>query len=75
MPRKNWWNVNPPRPATLCCNDFWQAMQTGTDNEGYGSLVSYYGRAFHIGSGNLPEIAMCPWCGGKPTAPPEHADY
>ena len=63
-----WWKCQPPRPPSLCCNPFWQAMQTGTDNESYGALVAYWDGEFHIGC-NLPAITACPWCGGSPKAP------
>lgn len=65
---KPWWKTSE-RPATLCCNDFWHAMSSGTDNEGYGALVHYYGGDFQIGNG-MPEVEFCPWCGKKPAAPP-----
>ena len=73
MTTRKWWAQNPPRPANLCCDDFWQAMQVRTDNEGYGSLISFWDGEFHIG-GNLPSISVCPWCGSTPKPPARSAE-
>lgn len=54
--------------AASCCDDFKRAQNSGTDNEGYGRLLSNLGRdqvaadRWSIGS-NLPNIKFCPWCG------------
>ena len=41
------------------CQAMKDARESGTDNEGYSSLI----KGKHIGSG-LPDIEFCPWCGG-----------
>lgn len=41
------------------CQSMKNAQESGTDNEGYSSLI----KGKHIGSG-LPDIEFCPWCGG-----------
>jgi len=53
----------------FCCSSFEHATRSGTDNEGYGSLL--YTPDFDritgiwmIGCG-LPDISFCPWCGKK----------
>jgi hypothetical protein len=50
-----------------CCSDFGRAQQSGTDNEGYGRLIMTYpdDPDAYIGSGGLPTINYCPWCGKK----------
>ncbi len=44
-----------------CCDDFKRAQGYGTDNEGYGSLLSQYNGEWNIGCG-LSSITVCPWC-------------
>lgn len=53
-----------PRDETCKCSDFEAAQDSGTDNEGYGPLLSCPWEAWRIGS-DLPDINFCPWC-GKP---------
>ncbi len=46
-----------------CCANFAHAQEDGTDNEGWGKLIDYYGaNDANIGS-DLPPIKFCPWCG------------
>lgn len=48
-----------------CCSTMLKAQESGTDNEGYGRLVSDYGDwSWHMGCG-LPEFNYCPWCGNS----------
>lgn len=53
----------------VCCTAFADAMQSGTDNEGYAELiyiVSYDGDTLTWVMGTqLPEPAYCPWCGSS----------
>lgn len=47
----------------ICCDNFDKAMESGTDNEGWGRLIRPLDDGtFKIGS-DLPDIAYCPWCG------------
>ena len=41
-----------------CCEAMEAARQSGSDNEGFGPLVT----GLRIGM-DLPEIRFCPWCG------------
>ena len=52
-----------------CCEDMEKARQCGTDNEGFGPLVT----GLRIGM-ELPEIRFCPWCGICTFPKPETAD-
>lgn len=56
--------------ATPCCLEFQNAQQTGTDNEGYGRLISDYGRngEYMIGC-DLAPMNYCPWCGADISLP------
>lgn len=45
----------------VCCDDFFNAMQVGTDNEGYGCLINYYDNKFEIGT--VGNFKFCPFCG------------
>lgn len=45
-----------------CCRAFDRAQQTGTDNEGYGRLITIDGEIAMIGS-EMPPVDYCPWCG------------
>lgn len=49
------WKKAPPTP---CCEDWQNALTSGTDNEGYGPLII----SDTIGVG-LPPVKFCPWCG------------
>ena len=49
-----------------CCDDFAEAFQSGTDNEGYGSLMDGYDGIITAGSIER-RIKFCPWC-GRPTS-------
>jgi hypothetical protein len=51
-----------------CCNFMRHAQQSGTDNEGYGALVNYFGGSYSIGS--FTSFEFCPWC-GKPVSNPK----
>ncbi len=53
----------PERQATICCQRFADALEKGTDNEGYGSLISYEHGGVWTVSDELPPIKHCPWCG------------
>ena len=44
------------------CQAFKAAQLGGTDNEGYGRLVRWFGDGWQIGC-DLPTINYCPWCG------------
>ena len=48
----------------VCCQQFADAMQAGTDNEGYGSLIYIVddSLAWALGDG-LQRPHHCPWCG------------
>lgn len=47
----------------FCCENFKQAGQSGTDNEGYGPLLREApDGAYEIGC-DLLSIRFCPWCG------------
>jgi len=49
-----------------CCADWANAHESGTDNEGYGALIYYLDKGKPaIGSGGLPFVRFCPWCGAK----------
>ena len=47
-----------------CCSEFEKAIERGTDNEGYGNLISFVSGEWLIGYG-LDSISYCPWCGKK----------
>lgn len=47
--------------AIVCCQKFADALENGTDNEGYGSLITYLQGVWHV-SDELPPIKYCPWC-------------
>lgn len=48
---------------TVCCSDFAAATERGTDNEGYGAVISPWdGDSWMIGSYLSPAV-YCPWCG------------
>ena len=49
----------------ICCDSFADAMQAGTDNEGYGALLRPDGDRFSVGSSELQHIRFCPWCGAN----------
>jgi hypothetical protein len=42
-----------------CCETWAKAHESGTDNEGYGSLIA---EGLRIGY-ELPPVRFCPWCG------------
>ena len=46
----------------VCCKEFRDAMQEGTDNEGYGKLIFIEEGRYATGD-HLPAINFCPWCG------------
>jgi hypothetical protein len=58
------------KPHQNCCEPWRKAHNSGTDNEGYGSLL----RANNHGTttaGCIPEdIRFCPWCGASQTVTP-----
>ncbi len=49
-----------------CCENFYNATKSGTDNERYGPAIntSYTFEGFQIGSIE-DVICYCPWCGVK----------
>ena len=54
-------------PVSLFCGcvEFKKAQQRGTDNEGYGSLLSHHVvDEWRIGR-DLENISYCPWCGKR----------
>ncbi len=52
----------------VCCPTMVQALQGGTDAEGYGSFA-YVDRDGSVRfSSALPVHSFCPWCGKPPTA-------
>jgi hypothetical protein len=57
---------NEMEPVNICCTDFLRASESGTDNDGYMSLIRFtrYGE-WHAGMYQLKPIAFCPWCGKK----------
>lgn len=52
-------------PKLGCCMAMIQAQQSGTDNEAYGSAVSYSVEGIAEIGCQLPPITFCPWCGKK----------
>lgn len=46
----------------VCCDNFAEATNSGTDNEGYGRLISKPFDKWKMGQ-DLPDIKYCPWCG------------
>lgn len=52
---------------TACCDDFAKACMTGTDNEGYWSLLFMDEHGdWRIGYGySLTRVRFCPWCGHR----------
>lgn len=49
----------------LCeCDAFRNATRSGTDSEGYGSLIFRTTDGWEMGDG-LPALAYCPWCGKR----------
>ena len=52
-----------------CCGSWESAQTTGTDNEAYGRLLSYWAGEWRVGC-ELPEVRFCPWC-GKAIAEPQ----
>jgi len=47
-----------------CCDTFDHALESRTDNEGWGALIYQRGHKFSTGSsGELEAISYCPWCG------------
>jgi len=61
------------RQVDVCCQAFANAMQTGTDNEGYGALIDLVDSdapcTWVMGVG-LPQPFHCPWCGADPNVTP-----
>ena len=47
-----------------CCAEFLSAMCDGTDNEGYGKLISLEDGKYSAGEG-LNDLKFCPWCGAN----------
>ena len=52
-----------------CCDELVKAQRAGTDNEGYGALVTapdavYWPEAWAMGS-DLQPMRFCPWCGHR----------
>ena len=47
---------------TICCGSWFEAYETGTDNEGYGPLAYAKPSGEFIGDA-LPPVKYCPWCG------------
>jgi len=50
----------------VCCSLFALAMQSGTDNEGYGPLIGlddFAGKIDWAMGVGLPQPFHCPWCG------------
>lgn len=45
-----------------CCDDFKKAQSSGTDNEMYGALISFFMDNWNAGCG-LSSLYFCPWCG------------
>ena len=48
----------------VCCAEFQDAMQPGTDNEGYEKLIWIKEGRYSTGDG-LPAMNFCPWCGTR----------
>ena len=48
----------------LCCTEFGDAMQPGTDNEGYEKLI-WIKEGLYVTGDGLPAISFCPWCGAS----------
>lgn len=59
-----------PITVSVCCAELAKAFEPGTDNEGYGALVSIsiHG-GYKIGCGELEDIEFCPWCGRRVKQP------
>lgn len=58
-----------PIEVEVCCPNFLEATEGGTDNEGYGALIRAADKKWRIGSGR-PPLLYCPWCGTVLVAPP-----
>jgi hypothetical protein len=50
---------------TCTCEAFRKAQESGTDNEGYSSLIRASDGEWSFGGGQLEPLRFCPWC-GKP---------
>ncbi len=49
--------------VSICCRAFIEALETGSDNEGYGRLISVDDdKDWRIG-GVMRSGRCCPWCG------------
>jgi len=44
------------------CKEWYDALQRGTDHEGYGPAIVMERRGWSM-SWALPDIKFCPWCG------------
>lgn len=64
------WNVGV-KSIDTCCPSFALALKMGTDNEGWGTLISHVDGAWAIGSADMPTINFCPWCAEDVTGPPK----
>lgn len=63
------WRDHLPLEVEVCCPNFLEATENGTDNEGYGALIRPWERKWKIGS-DRPPMLYCPWCGAVLVAPP-----
>jgi len=63
-------------PVHVCCGDFARALQRGTDNEGYGTLIYALDDKNWCAGVGLPTITYCPWCGQElwPVVAPDSKD-
>lgn len=49
----------------VCCGQFAKAWESGTDNEGWGTLISAPGDGEPSIGQELDPIKFCPWCGSR----------
>lgn len=52
------------QPLDTCCQQFANALEVGTDNEGYSALIRCGWDRYHIGC-ELDPLSYCPWCGKR----------
>lgn len=57
------WRAGKPREALVCCAELAKAFGSGTDGEGYGSLIDTWRKGFWTFGLSVAEPVLCPWCG------------
>jgi len=51
--------------SEYCCWNFEKALQSGTDTEGWGAVITETDRGFYVGGLFNRPIIYCPWCGDR----------